>query len=108
MPPTSPAAGPVGYAWIRDHLGLPSFLGPREARIANVNSIERSPEGSLRIPRALVPEAALLAHILFALKHEDLNLHLLARALREVPADDLITAFAATPNGVYIRQACYL
>jgi Fic family protein len=108
MPTTSPAAGPVGYAWIRDHLGLPSFLGPREARIANVNSIERSPEGSLRIPRALVPEATLLAHILFALKHEDLNLHLLARALREVPADDLITAFAATPNGVYIRQACYL
>jgi Fic family protein len=108
MPTISPAAGPVGYAWIRDHLGLPSFLGPREASIANVNSIERSPEGSLRIPRTLVPEATLLAHILFALKHEDVNLHLLALALREVPADDLITAFESTPNGVYIRQACYL
>lgn len=108
MTTTRSAAGPVGYAWIRDRLGVPSFLGGREAHIAKVNSIERSPEGSLRIPRAVAPEGTLLAHVLFALKHEDVNLHLLALALREVPADDLITAFAATPNGVYIRQACYL
>ena len=65
MPSTSPAAGPVGYAWIRDHLGLPSFLGPREARIANVNSIERSPEGSLRILAKVALEQDLLLETRF-------------------------------------------
>jgi hypothetical protein len=65
MPSTSPAAGPVGYAWIRDHLGLPSFLGPREARIANVNSIERSPEGSLRILAKVALEQDLLRETRF-------------------------------------------
>lgn len=103
-----PAAGPVGYAWIRDQMGEPSFLGVREARIANVNSIERSPEGPLLVPKAVAPESTMLAHILFALKHEDVNLHLLTLALRRVEGYELEVAFAATPNGLYIRQACYL
>lgn len=108
MTPSLPAAGPVGYAWLRDLLGAPSFLGGRDARIASVTSIERSPEGPLLVPRAVAPDASLLAHILFALKHEEVNLHLLTLSLRKVPAAELEAAFAATPNGVYIRQACYL
>jgi Fic family protein len=108
MNPPRPATGAVGYAWLRDLLGEPSFLGGRDARIASVTSIERSPEGPLLVPRTVAPDASLLAHILFALKHEGVNLHLLTLSLRKVPAGELAAAFASTPNGVYIRQACYL
>jgi Fic family protein len=103
-----PPVGPVGYAWIRDRLGVPSFLGTREGRLANVNAIVRQPDGSMLVPTRLAPPATLLAHVLFALKHEEVNLHLLSVGLKRVLAQDLEAEFARTPNGTYIRIACYL
>ncbi|MDR7149819.1 hypothetical protein J2W49_001774 [Hydrogenophaga palleronii] len=100
--------GPVGYAWLRDHLNVPSFLGAREARMAGVNALERLPEGGLLVPARMAPPATILDHVLFALKHEQINLHLLALALKRVPSSDMEASFAATPNGVYIRTACCL
>lgn len=101
-------SGPVGYAWLRDHLNVPSFLDAREARVAGVNALERLPEGGLLVPARMAPVPTILDHVLFALKHEQINLHLLALALKRVPSSEMETSFAATPNGVYIRTACCL
>lgn len=49
-----------------------------------------------------------LAHILFALKHEGINLQILAQALPQVPALQIIEAFCASPASKYIRIAAYL
>jgi hypothetical protein len=56
----------------------------------------------------MAPEPTLLGHLLFALKHEGVNLHLLARALPRVEPGELLAEFTATPNGAYIRKTCYL
>ncbi len=109
MPAHKPRAGPVGYAWLRDQLGVPNFLGAREARITNVQTFQPLPEGGLLVPARVVPAGArVLDHVLFALKHEGVNLHLLALALRAVPAKEMQAAYAATPNGVFVRKACWL
>jgi len=101
-------SGFVGYAWLRDHLNVPSFLASREARIANVKVLERLPEGGLLVPARMAPQPIVLDHVLFALKNESINLHLLALSLKKVPASEMESSFVATPNGVYIRTACHL
>jgi len=105
--PKNPS-GPVGYAWLRDRFETPDFLAGREARLASVASLDRQPEGSLLVPRHMDPGESILSHALFALKNEEINLHLLSLALRKVGKDELEGAYAKTPNGAYIRMACYL
>ncbi len=50
----------------------------------------------------------MLEHILFALKHEGVNLCILAQALEAVSAEQLLNELAKSPNGVFIRKACFL
>jgi hypothetical protein len=101
-------SGPVGYAWLKDQLNVPSFLGLRQARVAGVAALERLPEGGLLVPSRMAPDPAILDHILFALKHESINLHLLAVSLKRVSSTEIEDAFMETPNGAYIRTACCL
>ena len=103
-----PQAGPVGYAWLQDRLALPELLGTPGARIGNVGAIQRLPEGVVLVPVRSAPAGRWLDQILFALKHEGVNLHLLALALKQVQARELLDEFARTPNGLYIRKACFL
>lgn len=101
-------SGPVGYAWLRDTLQAPSFLGSREARVAGVSALEKTAEGGLLVPARMAPGPSLLEHLLFALKHEGVDLFLLSLALERLPAAELEAAFARTPNGTYVRMACDL
>lgn len=98
----------VGYAWIAQTLGAPDFLGARKARLANVNSLQRLPEGTLLVPTRLAPNDGWLAHALFAIRHEGVRLDHLSAALHRVGADEMRTAFLATPNGAYVRKLCFL
>lgn len=94
----------VGYAWIQDALGAPDFLGPRRARLAPVQRVERLPEGALLVPQRLAPGPSLLQQALFALKHEGVELGLLAVALRHIPPEELVAWVRATPNSIYGRK----
>ncbi|HET8870828.1 MAG TPA: Fic family protein [Aquabacterium sp.] len=98
----------VGYAWIQHHVGAPNFLGAQQARLAPVSRIERLPEGALLVPHKLAPEPDLLQHALFAIKHEGVRLNLLTAALRRIAPLQLVEAFRAAPNGVYVRKLCHL
>ena len=100
--------GLLGYAWLRDRLRLPSFLGARAAHLAATHSMLATPSGALMVPARMAPPDTLLGHLLFALKYEGVNLYLLAAGLKQVPAADMEAAHAATPNGVYVRTACHL
>lgn len=99
---------PLGYAWIQATLNAPDFLGAQQARLGQVQSLQRLPEGALLVPARLAPPGNSLQQALFAVKHEGVRLDYLAAALRQVSEDEIRTAFLATPNGVYVRKLCFL
>ncbi|MCI1192603.1 Fic family protein [Calidifontimicrobium sp. SYSU G02091] len=64
----------------------------------------------LAVPRHVAPadDASLLDHVLFALKHETLQLAILHEALKLVPGEDLLRALATQRTGGYLRKAAFL
>lgn len=98
----------LGYAWIQAELNTPDFLANQQARLGQVHSLQRLPEGALLVPARLAPAANHLQHALFALKHEGVRLDYLAVALRQVGEEEIRAAFVATPNGTYVRKLCFL
>ncbi|GHU20712.1 hypothetical protein FACS189475_09780 [Betaproteobacteria bacterium] len=66
-------------------------------------------DGILAVPAQSAPDPDnALGHILFALKHEGVNLQILSRALPRVTAGELHDAVQANPNGRYLRVAAFL
>jgi len=63
----------------------------------------------IAIPGGVAPDSDdPLSHLMFALKHEGVNLAILMEAFRHVPADDVVTQLRRTPSGGYARLAGYL
>lgn len=63
----------------------------------------------LATPSAVAPsDDRALSHVLFALKHEGINLLILSQALPSISPVELCTELARSPNGIYIRKACFL
>lgn len=98
----------VGYAWLQASLQLSAFPVHRPAKVQPVTRIERIGE-TLAVPLNSAPAPDdLLGHLLFALKHEGINLALLAQALPQIPTAALEAELQKAPNGIYIRKACFL
>ena len=98
----------IGYDYLRQSLGLDAFEPSRPALVKPVTRVETTPT-FLAVPAHVAPQSGQpLDHVLFALKHEGVNLQVLAQALLHVPAEALREALNGTPNGQYIRTASYL
>ncbi len=98
----------VGYEFLRRKLGLSAFSPEMPAEIRPVTKVMPA-NGLLAIPAHVAPGSDdALDHVLFALKHEGVNLQILAQALRKLPADRMLAAVRQTPNGQYIRVAAFL
>lgn len=98
----------VGYDFLRLHHGLSAFPIKSPATIAPVQRILET-QGCLQIPGHVAPKTDNpLDHILFALKHEGINLQVLAEAMQWVSADDLIDRFRNAPSSLLIRKAGFL
>lgn len=98
----------VGYAHLHQLLGLKAIAPARSAMVKPVTRISLIGD-CLAVPQTVAPAAdSVLGHILFALKHEGINLAILAQALDAVSADQLLQELDKAPNGVFIRKACYL
>ena len=98
----------LGYAYLHHSLRLSAFEPGRPARTASVTRVTHTPD-ALLIPAHVAPMSPdPLDHLLFALKHEGVNLQILAQALRTLPAVTMIDAIKASPSGVYVRVACFL
>lgn len=98
----------VGYAYLHDALNLKAFAPQRAAMIKPVTRITLIGD-CLAVPQSVAPaQGSMLEHILFALKHEGVNLCILAQALEAVSAEQLLNELAKSPNGVFIRKACFL
>src|SRR5690554_3028111 len=64
---------------------------------------------TIAVPAKLVPSPDdRLGHVLFAIKHEGINLQVLAQALPAIPEPEIRQAFDVAPNSQYLRKACFL
>lgn len=98
----------VGYEFLRESLELSAFAPSRPAYIGPVTRLQRT-GNTLAVPRHVAPESnSPLAHVLFALKHEGTNLQILAEAMPRISAADMLFELEKSPNGGYIRLACFL
>lgn len=99
---------PVGYAMLLQEPAVKAPLRPVMAEIRAVTRKERIAQ-TLAVPANMAPPAGdLLGHSLFALKHEGVDLCILAQALPLIPEADIRTAYNAAPTSQYLRKACYL
>ena len=98
----------VGYEHLRESLRLTALPVARPAQVRSVTRVE-STDTHLAIPRHVAPASEHpLDHLLFAFKHEGMNLAIACEALRNINPSDLIAQLQVSPNGAYIRKACYL
>lgn len=99
----------IGYEFLRIHLGLPIPPVSGAAAVQPVTRVARGLDGSLAVPASVAPQGDdVLAHLLFALRYEGVDLLVLSHALPHVPAEDLRRAVLATPSGQFVRKAGYL
>jgi len=98
----------VGYAHLINAMGLKAIGVKKPALVQPVTRIERI-NGALAVPQAVAPEAGdFLAHIIFALKHEGVNLSILAQALPRIEGQLLVEAITQSPSSGYLRKVCFL
>lgn len=100
---------PVGYAFLAGLDGVTALPPVRRSFVGPVTSLDTAPEGKQWVPASVAPTGNdLLAHVLFALKHEGVDLQILAQTLPRVPREQLEQAIEAKPGGIYLRKAGYL
>lgn len=98
----------IGYAHLVQSLDLPVFKIKRPARIAPVTRVSLS-DKEVSVPRHVAPrDNHPLSHVLFALKHEGVNLQVLSHTLCRISSADMLAELRKSPTGQYIRTACYL
>lgn len=98
----------VGYNLLIEQLQLSAVPLKCPAVVRAVTRIEKI-GNILAVPQNLAPDVEdSLGHMLFALKHEGINLTVLAQVLPMIPSEQLEAAYQTSPNGIYIRKVCYL
>lgn len=98
----------VGYQFLHKSLRLGVLAPERPALVKPVARVEPT-DGFLAIPRNVAPASDdPIEHILFALKHEGVDLQILVEALPKIDPTGLLTEARRLPTGAYIRTACYL
>ncbi|WP_027328632.1 Fic family protein [Marinimicrobium agarilyticum] len=99
---------PVGYTYLAQLSDIQAIMPETMAEVRSVTRKEVIGP-IMAVPAKLAPgEQDILGHILFGLKHEGVNLSILAQALPKVPEPELRAAFDASPSSQYLRRACYL
>lgn len=98
-----------GYAYLADKSNLRCLSLTTKAEMrAGVNKLIRLP-GQLLVPPRMVPSADdVLGHLTFAVKHEGINLELLAQLLPSMDVAVLQRAVDKTPSSAVIRKLAWL
>lgn len=98
----------IGYEFLRESLATCAHPLKRPAAVFSVTRVI-SGDAYLQVPSQVAPQTdAPLEHLLFALKHEGLELQHLMLALKHVDAQAIGQAFTASPSSAYLRQLGYL
>jgi len=95
---------PIGYEFLKDLLGTGAFALARLARVAAVTKVTDLPD-VLAVPASVAPQSSdPLEHLLFALKHEGLQLQAAMLALTHIDGGVVGKAFQNSPSSAYLRQ----
>jgi hypothetical protein len=105
-------AAVVGYARLIDRFALPALPLPAIAVIdGSVRGRDRIRQGDqdiLRFQPTYRPDDTPLADLLFALRYEGINLHVLSLLFTKRSAQDLQPFVAASPQSIFARRLGYL
>lgn len=99
----------IGYSFLKSKLQLAVFVPKVTAELSSsVTSLIRK-DALLLVPSryCLAPDD-LVGHVLFALKHEGINLQILSEALQRITEEALLNAIASKLSGIYQRKLGYL
>lgn len=98
----------IGYEFLREALKTSAFPLNRPARVSPVIKVTAMAD-RLAVPASVAPDSDdPLTHLLFALKHEGMQLQAAVLALKKIDANDVGHAFQRSPSSAYLRQICYL
>ena len=98
----------VGYEFLRERLTTGAFPLARPAAIFPVTKVTAMAD-YLQVPGQVAPATdAPLEHLLFALKHEGLEMQAAVLALQRISGTDVGSTFLQSPSSAYLRQVCYL
>ncbi len=104
----------IGYAYLLDKLATGAFELPVVARVAPVQRIiptkGREPGNTIMVPSQVAPrpDATPIDHLLFAMKHEGIEMQQCLLALKKIDSQELQDAIQTAPNSEYVRRAGYL
>lgn len=96
----------IGFKWVAEHLGIESVQP-----LAVVSKIGKSrrtvvnPTREETYSASSKPEATLVAHLTFGLKHELVNLEFMARLFSLMDPRELEVWITSEPTGAYARRA---
>lgn len=99
----------IGYEFLVSRIPLRMPPIPVPAQVLPVTRIEALGE-RVAVPRHVAPspDATVLDHVLFALKHEPMQLAVLLEALKQVPEAEIAQALTEQKQGSYLRKAAFL
>lgn len=104
-------ARPVGYLALIERFGLPLLGLARETWIHEGARREtHTRDGGRRVvlPSAYDPGDQTLDHLVFAIKHEGIELRVLRAVLAAMPAEALCEAVRSRPTGRFLRRLWFL
>lgn len=102
-----PVAGRVaGYGWLMEALAL-DVPAPYERHAIADKQVHVKREGWVVHPAPRWPGDSVVAHLVFALKNEGVNLLILKRAFAASGPRDLAIAIRAKPGSAYLRRLAF-
>lgn len=98
-----------GYAYLVDAFGILALSLTTRANVSSkVNKLIPTETGLLVPPRMAPAENDMLGHLVFAVKHEGINLEVLNQVLPHIEMETLQKAVDATPSSAVLRKLAWL
>lgn len=98
----------VGYEFLRNQLNTCARPLDRPAAVFPVTKVIRT-STYLQVPPTVAPQTdAPIEHLMFAFKHEGMDLHSAILALKHISAEDVGSVFRDSPSSANARRAAYL
>lgn len=99
----------VGYAFLVKRLNLSAFPPKRQADVSPAVAQRIDLPDRILIPPRMAPESdSLVDQVLFALKHEDVNLQILSEALPVLSAQEVRQKIIEKPSSMAVRKLGFL
>lgn len=101
----------LGYSHLIEFFSLPVLEQPLQCFLGTgtVLSREQTAEGmEVHYPRCFRTDGSWQEHLLFAIKHEGVNLEVLRALFQRLDEQEMSRLVAASPHGIYVRRLWFL